>query len=541
MLNSNILQADYSIFSSCYQLKLPLELEIMIPSDDKVRLLSTFVEEMELSDLYRTYSRLRKNQASPRQLLKIVVYASMNHIYSSRAIETACRRDINFMYLLEGKPAPDHARIARFISLHLSQCAKNILANMSTLLYQLGEISGETLFIDGTKMESCANRYTFVWKKGVSKNLAKLLQKAIDLVASCEEKYGLKLVYNNQISLHTLKRLRKKLYRLKEEEQIIFVHGIGKRKTALQKSIETLEEYIERLKKYTKQRYICGERNSYSKTDPNATFMRMKEDAMLNGQLKPAYKLQHGVDAEYIVWVGISAHPTDVHTLIPFLEDMEKHIPFKYQRIVADAGYESEENYAYLAEKGQEAYIKPQNYEQGKTRKYQKDIGRRENMTYDQSNDRYQCHNGKWLTAVTERKSKSKSGYVSVITVYECADCQGCPYKEECIKSKSKTPIEERVKRINVSKRMKELREQARERICSEYGKQLRMNRSIQVEGSFAELKEAMGLRRYSYRGRANVLAQSILLAIGHNINKQHNKIQSKRTKQHLYELKKST
>ena len=94
-------------------------MEPMIPADDPVRLLSAFVEEIDLSELYDTYDRVRKNQATPRQMLKIMIYASMNRLFSSRDIETACKRDINFMYLLEGMPAPDHSTIARFISLHL--------------------------------------------------------------------------------------------------------------------------------------------------------------------------------------------------------------------------------------------------------------------------------------------------------------------------------------------------------------------------------------------------------------------------------------
>ena len=165
----NIYQ-DYTSFSLYYQIKLPLDLEISIPSDDPVRLVSAFVEEMDLSELYKTYGRIRKNQATPRQMLKLVIYAAMNRIYSSRDIRKACKRDINFMYLLEGMPAPDHATIARFISLHFSACAKVLLAQMSDLLYLLGEISGKTIFIDGTKIESAANKYTFVWKRAITKN-----------------------------------------------------------------------------------------------------------------------------------------------------------------------------------------------------------------------------------------------------------------------------------------------------------------------------------------------------------------------------------
>ena len=533
------LQKDYT--SSClyYQIKLPLDIEKNIPSDDPVRLLSAFVEGMELLDLYNTYGKIKKDQVSPRQLLKIVIYAGMNRIYSSRDIEKSCRRDINFMYLLEGKPSPDHATIARFISLHLSQCSSNILAEVSNILYELGEISGRHIFIDGTKIESAANRYTFVWKKAVTKNQTKLFAKITELIAECEEMYGLKLVYQDSISLHSLKRIRKKLYAIKESEGITFVHGIGRRKSAIKKSIESLEMYIGKLKEYIHKLYACGERNSYSKTDPDATFMRMKEDHMLNGQLKPAYNLQHGVDSEYITWLTINPNPTDTKTLIPFLKDMEQNLGFKYTEIVADAGYESEENYLFIEANGQTAFIKPNNYEISKKRRFKTDIGKMENMDYDKENDFYICKNNRKLTAQYEKKGKTATGYRRTTTVYKCSDCSGCPYKTDCIKGNNcKTSMEQRNKTLYVSKTMKQKRAEDLERITSPYGIQLRVNRSIQAEGSFASVKEDMEFRRYMYRGKENVTAQSVILAIAHNINKLHNKIQSEKTGQHLFRLK---
>ena len=533
------LQKDYTASCLYYQIKLPLDIEKNIPSDDPVRLLSAFVEGMELLDLYNTYGKIKKDQVSPRQLLKIVIYAGMNRIYSSRDIEKSCRRDINFMYLLEGKPSPDHATIARFISLHLSQCSSNILAEVSNILYELGEISGRHIFIDGTKIESAANRYTFVWKKAVTKNQTKLFAKITELIAECEEMYGLKLVYQDSISLHSLKRIRKKLYAIKESEGITFVHGIGRRKSAIQKSIESLEMYIGKLKEYIHKLYACGERNSYSKTDPDATFMRMKEDHMLNGQLKPAYNLQHGVDSEYITWLTINPNPTDTKTLIPFLKDMEQNLGFKYTEIVADAGYESEENYLFIEANGQTAFIKPNNYEISKKRRFKTDIGKMENMDYDKENDFYICKNKRKLTAQYEKKGKTATGYRRTTTVYKCSDCSGCPYKTDCIKGNNcKTSMEQRNKTLYVSKTMKQKRAEDLERITSPYGIQLRVNRSIQAEGSFASVKEDMEFRRYMYRGKENVTAQSVILAIAHNINKLHNKIQSEKTGQHLFRLK---
>ena len=532
-----LLHKNYTLNEEGYQLKLPLNLETIIPVDDSVRLLSQFVEAMDLTDLYSTYERI--NTVSPRTLLKIVLYSYMNGDYSSRSMELNCKRDINFMYLLEGKPVPDHATFARFRSIHFAPCAKRILAEMSNLLYELGEISGETIFIDGTKIEACANKYTFVWKKAVTKNQAKLLIKIADLIAECEQLYGIQIVHGDIVKMKHVKRLRKKLYTLKQEENIVFVHGIGKRKTQLQKTIETLEDYLERLKGYTKKLHICGKRNSYSKTDPDATFMRMKEDAMGNGQLKPAFNLQHGVDSEYIVWLTIGPQPTDTTTLIPFLKETEEYLAFKYQKIIADAGYESEENYVFLDTNQQLAFIKPSNYEISKKRKYKNDIGRIENMDYDEENDSYSCKNGKQLSFTHLRRSKSKTGYVSVKNIYQCKECKDCPYKKECIKGNNcKTPIEERNKVLSVAKTFLKYREEDLERILSDEGILLRINRSIQAEGAFGELKQDMQFRRYLSRGTSNVLAESILLAMAKNVNKLHNKIQKGKIGRHLFPLK---
>ncbi len=533
------LHKNYTINQRFYQLKLPLNIDCIIPDNDSVRLLSQFVEEMDLKDLYSTYSRIREKQATPRQMLKIVLYSYMNHNYSSRLMETSCKRDVNFMYLLEDAPSPDHSTFARFRSLHLAPCAESILAEMTNFLYDLREISGDALFIDGTKIEACANKYTFVWKKAVTKNQAKLLEKLSDFVAQCEEQYGIKLIYGNVVKLKNIKKLRKKLYSLKIEEGIEFVHGCGKRKSPLQRSIEKLEEYLEKLKEYTQKIHICGDRNSFSKTDNDATFMRMKEDAMGNGQLKAGYNVQHGVDSEYITWLTIGPQPTDTVTLIPFLKRMEQHLNFKYDKVVADAGYESEENYTYLDDNEQLSFIKPSNYEISKTKKYKADIGLIDNTAYHENGDFYICRNGKRLIASNVIRRKSKTGYQSQKTVYTCEDCSNCSYKSLCIKgNNSKTPLEERVKSLETSKVFNKYRKENLKRILSDKGCQLRMNRSIQAEGSFGELKQDMGFRRFLSKGKKNVLAESILLAIAHNINKLHNKIQSGRTNTHLYPLK---
>lgn len=542
MLLNNLTQGDYSLNQAYYQLSLPLDLTCRIPENDPVRLLSIFVEDMDLEDLYKTYSyHTWGNRADPRQLLKILLYAYMNHIYSSRAIETACHRDINFMFLLEGKSAPDHSTISRFRTHHFAPCAASIMAKTVAFLSKIGELSKDSVFIDGTKLEANANKYTFVWKKSIIRNNRKLLDKIRELGKNCQKSYQVGAACQRDPSIRNLKKLRKKLYQIKQIQGISFVYGSGHRKSRLQRLIEKCEAAADKMKEYNHKLFLCADRSSYSKTDHDATFMRMKEDAMLNGQLKPAYNIQHALDSDYIAWVSISSKPTDTTTLIPTLKEMQEYLGFKYKKVVADAGYESEENYLFLEQNGQLSFIKPSNYEISKTRKYKTDISRRENMQYDSSMDCYTCRNGRKLTKQYHRHGKSKTGYVSVKTIYQCEDCSGCPYKTKCIHGNNcKTPWKERKKVLQVSKLFEQKRKENLERILSDEGCQLRMNRSIQAEGSFAVMKEDMSFRRYLCRGKKNVLAESILAAIAYNMNKLHLKIQNKRCGQHLHPMARS-
>ena len=536
---NNLTQGDYSLSQAYYQLSLPLDLSCRIPENDPVRLLSIFVDDMDLEDLYKTYSHNTwENRADPRRLLKILLYAYMNHIYSSRAIETACRRDINFMFLLEGRPAPTYSTISRFRTRHFGPCAQSIMAKTTSFLCRIGELSKESVFIDGTKIEANANKYTFVWRKATVKNSRKLSDKIRSLCEICQKFYRIGAACYVKPSLHNLKHLRRELYQIKQKQGIVFVHGHGHHKSELQRIIEKVEAAVSKMKEYNHKIFLCAGRNSYSKTDHDATFMRLKEDAMLNGQLKPAYNIQHALDSDYIAWVSISPKPTDTTTLIPTLKEMQEHLGFKYKKVVADAGYESEENYLFLEQNDQLSFIKPSNYEISKTRKYRTDISRRENMQYNSETDSYTCKNGRKLTKQYERKVRSKTGYVSVKTIYQCDDCHDCPYKTKCIRGNNcKTPWEDRKKLLQVSKLFEKKRREDLKRILSDEGCQLRLNRSIQAEGSFAVTKEDMAFRRYLCRGKKNVLAESILVAIAYDLSKLNFKIQSKRCGRHLHPM----
>jgi transposase len=504
----------------------------MIPADDSVRLLSAVLERMDYRKLYAAYSRMGRIELSPKRLFKILVYGQMNGIYSSRKLEQACRRDVNFMYLFGREKAPDHATIARFRSERLTEIVEDLFSQLVQLLAAAGELSLLSVFIDGTKLEANANRYSFVWKKSTQKNEQKLQEKMKAELPALAAEWGVRFYAGETVKAKSLKKLRKRLKALQAEQGIVFVHGKGQRKTPLQRALETVEDYLGRQKKYDDYNHSFGERNSFSKTDRDATFMRMKEDHMKNGQLKPGYNATLAVDAEYIVAAMISQDRSDSQTLIPMLEKIKG---LGYTKPVADAGFESEENYTWCEENGQMAFIKPMNYDKAKTKKYKTDIGKRENMPYNAKTDSYTCHLGYPIQAAYEKKTKSKAGYPIATTVYTCSECAGCPHKAQCIKGTSKTPLEERSKNLYVSKTFLRQRKEMQARIQSEEGILLRINRSIQVEGAFGVLKQDMGFRRFLMRGSAKVQTELLLLCMGYNLNKLHNKIQSGRCGTYLH------
>ena len=272
--------------------------------------------------------------------------------------------------------------------------------------------------------------------------------------------------------------IRKRLCARMKQDGIEKVSGKGKRKSTAQKVLEQIEEWIRRITDYLRKIHICGARSSYCKTDTEATFMRMKEDHMCNGQLKPGYNVNVATVSEYAVGTYVSADRTDTRTTIPFMEKLVRAYPV--QRVVYDSGYESEEAYRYFHHHPQvDLYVKPSNYEQKKHKKYRTDISRRENMEYNPETDTYTCSQGRLLHKTGARNVKTSTGYVSEKTVYECADCTGCPSKEKCIRSKSKVPREQRRKHLEVSKYFADQRQAMEKKISTGIGKQLRMNRSI--------------------------------------------------------------
>lgn len=497
--------------------------DVYIDEKDPVKLMSDIIDEIYLTEDFTAESEW--NGDIPEDILmKVLIYGYMNGTYSSRKIEERCKRDINFMWLLENYSAPDHTTVSRFRNAMVEQAGRVFIAFVSYLLKE-GEVSGENIFIDGTKIEANANRYSFVWKKAVTKNEQRLRNKLPGLIEEISS-YGIKFPENTSVELmiKTLSSLMNKL-------GIERVHGKGKHKTPMQKSLEKLEKYQSKMEQYEYYNSLFDGRNSFSKTDKDATFMRMKEDHMRNGQLKPGYNIQTAVAGEYIVGIDISSERSDVNTLIPFLKRFNKLERFVLKNIICDAGYESEENYLYLKTHNLVSYIKPANYEKQKNRNYRTMYGKIENMEYHEMGDIFVCKAGRILQRVGTRHEKSKTGFVSEKAVYKCESCEGCPYRQNCTKAKGE-------KSLTISHRFYELRKESQDNITTDFGKQLRVNRSIQAEGAFGVIKQNYSFRRFLCRGKSNIKTEFTLLAIAYNFKKLAAKISQNRLGISLFELK---
>lgn len=533
MKKNHIQHGNYTKISGFRQVVLSLDYGIRIGPNEPVRLLDAVLEELDYTKLLHLYSsKGRKSLVPPSILFKIYVYAMTEGIVSVRKIAEQCTKNIHYMWLLQGYPAPSHMVFHRFFKRLTTEVLQDLLTQLIETLSQVDSINFSEVFIDGTKWEAYANKYSFVWKKAIVKHAAKLPDKLKEL----QRKVAMEL-QQDEVTLLTDDELLVCLETEITKQQIQFVYGSGKLKHTLQRLFEECAAIRNKRIEYDEKLQLLGTRNSYSKTDPDATFMRLKEDHMLNGQLKPAYNVQLAVHSEYIVGVGVFPNPTDTKTLIPFMKQLESQYKQKFQYVVADAGYNSNENLSWLLARDYKTCIKPSNYERSKTKRYREDIGRADNMTYDEMNDTFTCAKGRKLYFERIRRSKSKTGFVYESRVYRCERCNYCGLRSRCQKTYYGM-LPKSNKALYISTNYQAMLDKNNDTFNSPLGILLRMNRSIQVEGVFGVLKEDMMYKRLRHRGKDTVKKDLLLMAFSFNLMKLHNRIQKGRLGQRLFEIK---
>jgi transposase len=489
---------------------LPSSLEELIPLNHSGRTVNQIIERIDLTSVYALYSENGSSSYHPKLLLKILVYGYLENCYSSRKLEKAIRENIVYMWLA-GLQRPDHHTINRFRSERLRDVIGDIFAQVVLLLHEEGLLDIKEVYTDGTKIEANANRYTFVWGKAIKKNKERISAQLKELwdyagsVASAE--LGAEEPEFINPSPEKVSQTVEKINRALEGKTVD--------KKVKQKLNYAKKNWPAMLEEYARKEEVLGERSSYSKTDPDATFMRMKEDHMKNGQLKPAYNLQLSTHGQFVVNYSVHPNPNDTLTLKPHLELYRSRYGFYPSICTADAGYGSEENYSYLEENSVEAFLKYSLFhkELRQESKRNRTYGLLEDLYYDPQKDHYICPMGQAMEASGESTRKTSTGFLQHLRHYRARNCTGCPLAATCKPGKDG-------KTLQINRNLHAYKATAKTLLTSAEGLARRKQRATDVEPVFGNLKYNKSMGRYLLRGKEKVNVETGLLMIAHNLAK---------------------
>lgn len=513
------------VYYTPIQMKIPVDLEKIIEISDPIY---TFNDLMNKIDLRKYFVGKGNRMGRPRfdsiKMLKIILFAFMDNGYASlRNIEKLCKTDIRFIWLLDGTEAPTHMTVSNFINDYLVDDIQNVFNDINKVIFEAENVDLNHVYIDGTKIEANANKYTWVWKKACITSRNRVFMYLTQLITEINQN---DLMFNNvEIGIRDEYTVEYCEYILKQYTNLLsidtntFVHGSGKRKTPVQKHYEKLEEYTERLKKYSTHIKTCGEtRNSYSKTDHDATFMRIKKDYMGNDQLLPAYNLQLGICDEYIAVLDVKQYASDMDCFVPLMERFKEIYGFYPEYPVADAGYGSYNNYLYCEQTGMKKYMKFTMFKkETKDKKYRNDKFRAVNFKRNESGDLI-CPNGRKFIYLYDKPVRGNK-YGRREEYYQCEDCSDCPYSEKCRKGTNN-------RTIRMNEELTSIHKEVIENLESTHGALLRMNRSIQAEGAYGVIKWDRAYKRARRRGLKSVIFEFTAICCGFNLYKYHLKKQ---------------
>jgi transposase len=511
MPKGKTLKVNFKTYNQHQAMLLPPTLDELIKPNHPVRVVSAVLDKIDIGPLLRTYKTGGTSSYHPLMLLKVTVYAYINNIYSSRKIEEALEQNIHFMWL-SGMNQPDHNTINRFRSDRLKEPLRKIFVQVVELLALEGLLSLKELYTDGTKIEANANRYTFVWGKSISTNKEKMKKQLDDLWTYAQSVAASELDDTDPTDFDNISPEKVKAFVEKIDASLKDKPVDPK---VRQKLNYARKNWPQNLEKYEQQeRILKGERNSFSKTDPDATFMRMKDDHMRNGQLKPAYNLQISTNNQFITNYSIHHNATDTNTLKPHLQQFEEQYKALPAVVTADAGYGSEENLSYLEKQKIKGYVKYNQFDREQNNNIQsKRIYAADKLEYRKKEDVLICPIGKPMQNIGSFQKKTLNGFKQTITKYEATGCAGCPLKNQCHKS-------ERDRVIEVNHNLNRLKKKSSKNLLSKKGIAHRKRRCHDVEPVFANMKNNHQFRRFMLRGKEKVNIEVGLLALAHNLRK---------------------
>ena len=509
-------------YSNPKQAVLPMLISDYLDICDPVLTFDRFMEEIDLEKYLKNIpkhytGRLRYN---PVSMLKTVLFGFMTNGYIAlRKLEDQCKVNLRFMYLMEHE-TPSYRTFGYFINEVIGDSIEEIFNDINQKIFEKEHVDLQHLYIDGSKFEANANKYSWVWKKATEKSRYRLFDKITTLFHDINEELsctGVKLSINTEYAPEYLREAAEKYAAVWQLDTEKFVHGRGHHKSTQQRHYEKIVEYADKLTEYVEKIAICGEgRNSYSKTDHSATFMRIKTDYMGNDQLLPAYNVQIGVADEYIAVVDVNQYRNDMDCFVPLMNKFRDIYGFYPKYPVADAGYGSYNNYIFCEQNGMEKFMKFPMFKRETTdKKYHNNPFRAINFPIGDDGI-MRCPNGKGFH-LQYRKHIKRNAYGRQEEIYQCEDCSGCPYAEKCKKTD-----ENRIVKINHE--LTAMHQEVIENLESIHGALLRMNRSIQAEGTFGIMKNDRWYKRIVRRGIKSVQLEVFLVSIGQNLYKFHNK-----------------
>jgi len=491
------------------QMLFPPSLSEMIEAKHPVRIVNEVIGKINLEELYSQYQGGGASSYHPRMMLKVIIYAYLSNIYSSRKIEAALKENIHFMWL-SGMNQPDHNSINRFRSEKLKPVIKKIFAKIVILLNQEGLVSIKDLYTDGTKIEADANKYTFVWGKSIRTRKEKIAKQIEELWKYAERVSKKELTDTLPTSYKDIdsEKVKEAIDQINES-----LRGMKIDPKIRQKLNRVKKAWPEQLDRYKKQEEKLNGRNSYSKTDEDATFMRMKEDHMKNGQLKAGYNWQISTNNQFIVNYTVHQTPGDTVTLIGHLQEYQNLYGRMPEQITADAGYGSEENYKFAEDNSIEPFIKYNYFHKEETKKYKYDIRQSQNLYYNKELDCYYCPMGQKMSLIGEKTIRTRTGFKQTVKKYQAINCNGCPMRGACHKSQ-----DNRI--ITINHRANKYKAKAKELLTSRKGLEKRSRRPIEPETVFGNIKHNKGFKRFLLRGLEKINIELGLISISHNIAK---------------------
>lgn len=505
-----------------------IDVEERIPPMHLVRFVSDTIDKLDLRQLHLSYSEEGCPAYNPKMMLKIVVYAYMNGIYTCRKIAKAVRENINFIWLA-GDTAPNFRTINTFCWVRCREQLADIFTQVVIKAHELGYLEFDNCFVDGTTFRGSAGKNSYVWKKNVLRYQQQVKVRVDDLfnqmeAINAEEQdiYGSHDLNelgdhsteasNGKDSARISARLDQEEDRLNKAVNLIkqvrpsdkasqrqLLSAIKKLQKARQTELPKLQRYEEQLE------VIGNDRSSCSKTDPDATFIKMKD-----GSLAPGYISSISTTEQFVTGVHVYNLNRETREFPVLMEQLRDQYGSYPKVVVGDAAYGTGSNLHFVAEKEITSYLKPQDY------KIQYRDSALIDLSYDEANDVWICPMQKTFLFIKEDLVK-ENGPERKVRKYTCSECSGCPLAKKCIRTKDKTK-----RTVYYDPYLTPLRQKTVANLSSTVGVELTKKRGIEPEAVFSFVKWNRKFSRLTVRSLAKCRAQLMMVFLGHNIGKMY-------------------